>query len=231
MIRSEGFSRGVVLTGAAALFICGLLSGGGVLAMDGGRTAFKELSLSAVSIRGGFWGARQDLVWKTTLPSQWEQFEAHHHLDNFRVAAGKKEGVHLGPVYLDSDLYKWLEASSYVIGRHPDDSVLSGRLDEVVGLIRAARMPDGYINTYYECFAPDRRFTNLLMNHELYCAGHLMEAACANFQATGNPALLEAATGFASMIGSVFGPGRNEGVPGHEEIELALIKLVHPVKE
>ncbi len=184
-----------------------------------------QLSLSQAEIKGGFWGERREQLWKTVLPYQWTQLESHHDVDNFRILAGEKDGVHLGPVYLDSDLYKWLEAASYLSGKHPQDQWLSDRITELTGLFGKVQMPDGYLNTYYQTFAPDRRWTNLLMNHELYCSGHLIEAGCALKEATGKDDLFKIATRLADQISSVFGPGKKQGVPGHEEIELALVRL------
>lgn len=189
------------------------------------QATFRPLDLAQVTISEGFWAERQELIRTATLPEQWDQLIARHYLDNFRVAAGKEQGAQQGPVYMDSDLYKWLEAASYVSGKHPEDTELAAEVGEVIALIRDAQMPDGYLNTYYQSFALDRRFQNLWMNHELYCAGHLIEAACANFEATGDPALLHVAAAFADLLVREFGPGKNQGVPGHEEIELALIRL------
>lgn len=186
---------------------------------------FQELPLTQVEIQDEFWSPRLELLRSVTLPSQWEQLEAHHHLDNFRAAAGRKPGVHLGPVFLDSDLYKWLEAGAYLLARYPEDHELAARVEEVSALIIESQMPDGYLNTYYQSFAPERRWTNLWMNHELYCAGHLIEAACALSETSGRGALLAAAQRLADHLVATFGPGKNEGVPGHEEIELALIRL------
>jgi hypothetical protein len=186
---------------------------------------FQELKLAQVEIEDEFWSPRIERLRTVTLPAQWEELEAHHHLDNFRVAAGKKPGVHLGPVFLDSDLYKWLEAAAYVLARHPQDQELARRVEEISDLIAQSQMPDGYLNTYYQSLAPERRWVNLLMNHELYCAGHFIEAACARTETSGKNSLLPIAEKLADHLVATFGPGRNEGVPGHEEIELALIRL------
>jgi len=186
---------------------------------------FSELKLSQVEIQDRFWAPRRELLRTVTLPSQWRQLEAYHDVDNFRILAGKKTGVHLGPVFLDSDLYKWLEAASYVLAKHPEDRELAGRVAELSSLIAAVQMPDGYLNTYYESFAPDRRWTNLWMNHELYCSGHLIEAACARTETVGPNPLLAVATKLADHLVAQFGPGKNAGVPGHEEVELALVRL------
>ncbi len=182
-------------------------------------------SMSAVSVEGGFWGQKQELVRKVTMPAEWKQLEAHHHVDNFRITAGEMEGVHQGAVFLDSDLYKWLEAASYYTGKHPEDEWLEERVRELTHLIRKAQMKDGYLNTYYQNFAPERRFTNLWMDHELYCAGHLMEAATAHADATGTDELLGPACKFADLIERTFGPDGRQGMPGHQEIELALMRM------
>ncbi len=217
----------------AVLAIFALFAANAALSMSGQspHAQLGQLSLSQVEITGGFWGERREQLWKTVLPYQWTQLESHHDLDNFRVLAGLKQGVHMGPVYLDSDLYKWLEAASYMSGKHPRDDLLASRVDEVTKLIGKVQMPDGYVNTYYETFAPERRWTNLVMNHELYCSGHLIEAACANHEATGKDDLFQIAEKLADHIISVFGPGKNLGVPGHEEIELALVRLYRQTGE
>jgi len=190
-----------------------------------------ELELNRVELKGGFWGEKREQLWKTVLRYQWTQMESHNDVNNFRILAGEKNGVHLGPVYLDSDLYKWLEAACYVSGKHPEDEWLSARISELSGLFAKVQMPDGYINTYYQSFAPERRWTNLVMNHELYCSGHLIEAGVAHKEATGRDELLSIAIKLADHIDSVFGPGKNPGVPGHEEIELALIRLYRETGE
>ncbi len=184
----------------------------------------RPLPLNNVEVIDPFWSKRQELVRTVTIPSQLEIFKRIGGIDNFQVAAGEKGGTHRGFFYADSDLYKWLEAASYSLGAHPDPE-LEAEVDEVIRSIAAAQQPDGYLNTYYQIFFPDRRWTNLLIHHELYCAGHLIEAACAHHEATGKTALLDVAVKLADHIAGEFGPGKNEGIPGHEEIELALIRL------
>ncbi|MFO8058644.1 MAG: glycoside hydrolase family 127 protein [bacterium] len=191
--------------------------------LGGSRTS--AVPLSQVKVEGGFWGQKQELVRKTTMRAEWEQLESHHHVDNFRVVAGVKDGIHRGAVFLDSDLYKWLEAASYYMGKHPEDRWLRERVNEVISLINKAQMKDGYLNTYYQSFAPDKRFTNLWMDHELYCAGHLMEAAAAHANATGKNDLLNPARKFADLVSNTFGPAGKKGMPGHQEIELALMRM------
>jgi DUF1680 family protein len=137
-----------------------------------------------------------------------------------------KPGMEPPHIFWDSDVAKWIEAASYSLGTHPNPE-LEAKVDEVVRLIVAAQQPDGYLNTYFTAVEPDKRWTNLRDWHELYCAGHLIEAAVAHFQATGKRVLLDALCRYVDYIDTVFGtaPGKKRGYPGHEEIELALIKL------
>lgn len=107
-----------------ALFVQGTAAGTGAQGVKPvlPGSELSALPLSQVAIEGGFWGEKQELVRKTTMRTEWKQLESHHHVDNFRVVAGVKAGIHQGAVFLDSDLYKWLEAASYYIGRHPGKS-------------------------------------------------------------------------------------------------------------
>ncbi|MRS03830.1 glycoside hydrolase family 127 protein, partial [bacterium] len=130
----------------------------------------------------------------------------------------------------DSDLYKWLEAVSYCLAVEIDPR-LNDLCEQVIDLIGAAQQSDGYINTYFTVVAPDKRWTNLMEGHELYCAGHLIEAAVAHFQATGKDKLLNIACRFADHIDSIFGTNKRRGYPGHPEIELALIRLYEVTRE
>jgi len=179
-----------------------------------------------VRLRDAFWAPRQETNRRVSLPHSLDMLEKAGNLHNFELAAaGAREG-YSGPVFMDSDLYKTLEAAAYSLATHPDP-LLEARIDAIIAQIAAAQWPDGYLNTYYQVNEPDRRWTNLRDNHELYCAGHLFEAAVAHYQATGKRTLLEVATKFADHIAALFGdgPGQRMGYPGHPEIELALIKL------
>jgi len=180
-----------------------------------------------------FFAPRMEVIRKQMLPYQWAALndllpdtEPSYCINNFRIAAGLKDGVRLGMVFQDSDLYKWLEAVSFALmsGR---DEALEGWVDEAIDLMEKAQQPDGYLNTYYQLVEPGRRFTNLQENHELYCAGHLIEAAVAHKIATGSDRLLNIAIRFADLIDQTFGPeeGKLKGYPGHEVIEMALVKL------
>ena len=186
-----------------------------------------KLPLEAVRLSGGFWAARQETNRRVTIPHGYRMLEQVGTLDNFRVAAGLKDGEYRGAmVFLDSDVYKWLEAVAYELQANPDPA-LRQRADEVIDLVAAAQRPDGYLNTYYQLVKPDARWSDLDFGHELYCAGHLFEAAVAYTRATGSKTLLDVATRFADLLAATFGPGKRQGTSGHPEVELALIKLYH----
>lgn len=153
-------------------------------------------------------------------------------IDNFRIAAGEKQGKHSGAVFQDTDAYKWLEAAAYCIQIGKGEA-LRERADELIGLIERAQQPDGYLNTFFTIDSPALRWKNLAEGHELYCAGHLIEAAVAYYNATETDRLLNVARRFADLIATVFGPeeGKCKGYPGHQEIELALVKLYRVTRE
>jgi DUF1680 family protein len=142
---------------------------------------------------------------------------------NFEKVAAKKGEKHEGIYYDDSDVYKALEAMAYSLKNHPD-AQLEKKADEWIGKIAAAQLPDGYLNTYYTLTGLDKRWTNMDY-HEDYCAGHLMEAAVAYFNTTGKRKLLDVAIRFANHIDSTFRLQNRHWVSGHQEIELALVKL------
>ncbi|MHC1772331.1 MAG: glycoside hydrolase family 127 protein [Flexilinea sp.] len=167
------------------------------------------------------------------IPMQWailnDQMagaEPTHCIENFRIAAGEKEGLFQGVVFQDSDVYKWLETVAYCI-ENGSGVQYEEIADGVIDLLARAQQPDGYLNTYFTIQKPESRFTNLIEGHELYCAGHLIEAATAYYEATGKDKLLHIAQRFADLIAEKFGPddGQIKGYPGHQEIELALIRL------
>ena len=193
------------------------------------------LPFTSVRIDDPFWSQRIQLVRQVVLPYQWEALndqvegaEKSYCIRNFRVAAGELDCKHGGAVFQDSDLYKWLEAVAYALAIEHDQT-LEGFADQAVDLIIRAQKPDGYINTYYGHQPPRNRFTNLMEGHELYCAGHLFEAAVAYRKSTGKVKLLSAALRFMDCIYHAF--SARKGYPGHPEIELALIKLYHETGE
>lgn len=185
-----------------------------------------EVPLKQVKIEDRFWAPRQEINRKVSLAHSLDMIEKFGYLENFERAAQGKTGGYHGPVFMDSDVYKVLEACSLSLTTHPD-STLEKRLDAIIAKMAAAQQPDGYLDTYFLVAEPGKRWTNLRDCHELYCAGHLFEAASAHFSATGKRNLLDIATRYADYIDSVFGeaPGKRQGYCGHPEIELALVKL------
>ncbi|WP_137288408.1 glycoside hydrolase family 127 protein [Natronorubrum halophilum] len=182
-----------------------------------------------VTINDEFWNSWLETNREVTLEYQYDHLETSGCLENFRRAAAGDSGGFRGMWFADSDAYKWLEAASYVLASR-DDPDLSRRVDAVIDLVAAAQDDDGYLNTYFVLEEPEKRWTNLNMMHELYCAGHLIEAAVAHHRATGDRELLEVATRFADHVESIFGD-EIAGVPGHQEIELALVKLARATDE
>jgi len=192
-----------------------------------------EISLQQVRIVDEFWSNYSKLIRETVIPYQWDALNDRipdaapsYAIRNFRVAAGLEDGEFGGMVFQDSDLAKWLEAVGYSLSTHPDPK-LEQLADGAIDLIVQAQSEDGYLNTYFTIKEPDNRWTNIHDCHELYCAGHMMEAAVAYYQATGKRKLLDAICRLADHIDTVFGtePGKINGYCGHQEIELALVKL------
>lgn len=191
------------------------------------------LSRAAVAFDHGFLAGRARLVRETVIPWQWEALndrivgaERSGCVHNFQVAAGEKPGKFHGLFWQDSDLAKWIEAASYRLGTHPD-AALDAELDRLIATIAKAQQPDDYLNTYFQLVEPQQRWANLRDGHELYVAGHFIEAGVAHFEATGKSVLLDVVCRLADLIGRTFGPGPDHvpGYCGHEEIELALVKL------
>ncbi|NLY90479.1 MAG: glycoside hydrolase family 127 protein [Firmicutes bacterium] len=194
---------------------------------------FKPLPLNKVKLNGGFWGEKNRLAREKVIPVQWRILndelpgaELSHVIKNFRIVTGETNGQFHGMVFQDSDLAKWLEAVAYSLTTNPDPQ-LEALADEMINLIGRAQQADGYLNTYYTLKEPEKRWSNLRVCHELYTAGHMIEAAVAYYQATGKDKFLKQMCKFADYIDGVFGreEGKKPGYPGHEEIELALIKL------
>ena len=217
----------------------------------------KHADIRDVKITSGLVGRVSELVRNQVIPYQWgilndidknakpdhsienfsvaageeEEFPSHC-IANFKIAAGEMEGDFYGMVFQDSDLAKWLEAVAYQLAADPDPE-LEKTADEAIDLIGKAQMADGYLNTYFTIREPENRFTNLCECHEMYCAGHMMEAAVAYYKATGKDKLLKIMCRMADLIDENFGPEENKrhGYPGHEEIELALVKMYEATGE
>lgn len=185
---------------------------------------------------GGFIGRYQKLIRETVIPHQYkvlcdkaEDTEKSHVIKNF-VNAGKAlrnqdtEDGFYGMVFQDSDAAKWIEAAAYSLAVNPD-AELENTVDGLIDIIADAQDSDGYLNTFFTVKDKDKRWTNLLEGHELYCSGHMIEAACAYFEATGKDKLLRVMEKNAEHIYEKFIIGKTEGYPGHPEIELALLRL------
>jgi len=202
-------------------------------------------------ITDSFWGNYREIVRTQMIPFQWNVLndaisvniererdddfipnEKSHAIENFKITAGLSSGEHYGWVFQDSDVYKWLEAVAYSLKDTYDEN-LKVLADSVVDLIGRAQQEDGYINTYFTIKAPERRFKRLGESHELYCAGHFIEAAVAYYEATDSVKAIEIAKKLADCIDNNFGTEENKihGNDGHEEIELALMRLYHTTSD
>ncbi len=196
-------------------------------------TRLHPLPLRNIRITDPFWAKRIHTTRTVSIPYMLDALHDRipdvpksHCIRNLRIAAGVEQGKFEGFVFQDSDLYKWLEGVAYALETHPDPA-LEAEADAIIALAGKAQQPDGYLDTYYIINGLDKRWSNLRDHHELYVAGHMMEAAVAYRQATGKDALLQIACRFADHIGDIFGPGEHQkhGYPGHQEIELGLVKL------
>jgi DUF1680 family protein len=192
---------------------------------------YSPIPFPSVSIEDAFWAPKLRVNRAATLPIEYQQSKDTGRIDAFRLdwKPGQPNPPH---IFWDSDVAKWIEAASYSLATHPDPA-LDSLLDEVITLIAGAQQPDGYLNVHFTVVEPDKRWMNLRDAHELYCAGHLIEAAVAHFQATGKRSLLDVLCRYADTIGKVFGrgAGQKRGYCGHEEIELALVKLARVTGE
>jgi DUF1680 family protein len=185
---------------------------------------WRTLPLGSVVLGKGFWAKWQAINRRSSLEHGYQMLERAGNLHNFRVASGREQGDYRGRNFLDSDVYKWLEAVADELARTPD-SPLTDKADAVIDLIAAAQQPDGYLNTYFQIVEPDKRWTDLDHSHELYCFGHLFQAAVAYHRVTSDVRLLNVARRAADYIDSIFGPDKRHGTCGHPEIEMALVEL------
>jgi DUF1680 family protein len=190
-----------------------------------GLAKYSPVTFSNVKINDKFWAPRIEIMYKNTIPITYKHLVNTGRLDAFRLKW--KPGMPFEPhVFWDSDVAKWLETVAYIYHLNKD-SDLDKLMDEVIALIVSAQQPDGYLNTHFTVVDPKMRFKNMRDWHELYCAGHLIEAAVAHYQATGKRSLLDCLCRYVDYIDSQFGPeeGKRRGYCGHEEVELALMKL------
>ena len=198
--------------------------------MIGGSTVeqkyymLEPVPITKVRIYDEFWSPRIETNHKVGISHTFKKCEETGSLSNFDKAAGLIQGDHRGTRANDSDVYKIIEGAAYSLQSHSDHK-LEAYVDSLIDRIVAAQQDDGYLNTYFTIEEKEKKWENLRQWHELYCAGHFFEAAVAYYQATGKRKILDAAIKFADLIDSIFGPGKRYDVPGHQEIELALIKL------
>ena len=209
----------------------------------------QRAQIGQMRIDDGFWNYYKDLVLQTVIPYQEEILndrvsgaEKSHALENLRIAAGRAKGEFYGAVFQDSDVAKWAEAVSNAIAISEEEiqsdrtsvSVtqdFADKMDQLIDLIAAAQEEDGYLDTYFQIMKPSEKWTNLQEAHELYCMGHMIEAAVAHFEATGNLKFLNVGKKMADCIERRFGVDKVHGIPGHPEIELALMRLYHVTGE
>ena len=185
---------------------------------------WKTMKLKNVALLEGFWTKKQTVIRKTSLYFGFKMLVKAGNFDNLRLAAGSIAGTYRGYVFQDSDIYKWLEAVAWELGKKPDQE-LSTMADQAIALITAAQRPNGYINSYVQTRESPEPWLDLENGHELYCAGHLFQAAVAFQRALGDLRLLNIACRFADHIYSVFGPDKRHGTCGHPGVEMALVEL------
>lgn len=227
-MRSARFPVPLALT--ALLLSCG--PPGAQAPAPTGPFRIAAVSFEDVTVDDAFWAPRLETNRTVTIPHIMRQNEETGRVDNLRKGAGLMEGAYQGRRFNDTDVYKVLEAASYAIARSPDPE-LEARMDELIEIIAAAQTEDGYLFPALTIdpadpaagVGPERWMYVERGSHELYNAGHLIEAAVAHYRATGKRTLLEVAIRFADLIDRDFGPDGRHDIPGHEEIELALVKL------
>ncbi len=197
------------------------------------RVFLEPVPMKDVRVHDSFFSNLMDTTVEKLLPYQWRALndeipdaEPSYCMRNFRIAAGLETGEHGGRVFQDSDLAKWIEAAAYSLIWHPD-AELEKTVDGAIDIVEQAQLPDGYLDTYYILTGIDKRWTNTKDNHELYCAGHMLEAAVAYYCATGKRKLLDIMIRCIDHIASVIGPedGKKHTYPGHEVLEMALCRL------
>jgi len=172
----------------------------------------------------GYWHDRLAVNAEVAIFHQWKQLEASGSIENFRIAAGEAEGFREGWFFSDSDAFKWLDAAARIFATYPSQR-LADLMDDFIALIGRAQEPDGYLFTYNQIHFPDSRWINLQIEHELYCHGHLIEAGVSHHEATKRSDLLAIAQRAADRIVTDFKGKGPAYTPGHQEIEIALLRL------
>src|SRR5665213_1932171 len=183
----------------------------GVIYLDHSLNArLHPVPVQAVHMGEGFWTSRRKVTTERSLPTMLTLLEEHGVVDNFRRLAGRLDIPRKGPLYTDSDLYKWIEGAAWALASNEtaetDKQKLRGDIDSLTTHILAAQEPSGYLNTYFTGERVKLRFTDPLHSHEGYCLGHLLQAAIAYYRATGNRRLLDGGIRFADYMVANFGP-------------------------
>jgi DUF1680 family protein len=207
------------------------MSTGTVMPSATARSRLQPLGFSEVTIRDGFWGHRLRINREATIPHGFSQLNRAGTLDNLRLAAGAT-GQYQAMAdtagstfpFLDSDVYKWLEAVGWELGHSPDPA-MAAAADEAIALVSAAQRPDGYLNSYVQVLGDGTPHRDLAWGHEFYCIGHLIQAAVAWHRTLGDDRLLTIAVRAADRIDREFGHSGRPGVDGHPGIEMALVEL------
>jgi len=192
----------------------------------------KPVPFSKVSVSDEFWTPRLNASRKVTIPYCFEKCRETDRISNFEKAAGLKQGKHEGIYFNDSDVYKVMEGAAYSLQIDPEPE-MRRYLDNLIKIMAAAQWEDGYLYTFYSVpqRQPENRWTNIGAMHEMYCVGHMYEAAAAHNEVTGSKLFLDVATKSADLLCNTFGPGRRTDPPGHQEIEIGLCKLYRATGE
>ncbi|MDQ1651878.1 MAG: uncharacterized protein QOI35_1078 [Cryptosporangiaceae bacterium] len=202
----------------------GTVSAGPVTPTPEAACRLRPVPLGAVTITGGLWQARLQVNGEAAVPFGRERLESAGNLENLRIAAGTKKGEARGPVFMDSDVYKWLEAAAWEYARQPSRDLLDAQRD-ITAIVAAAQEPDGYLDSVVQIREGGERYRDLVMSHEHYCAGHLFQAAVAQVRCTGERGLLDVAVRLADHLVATFGDGRRPELDGHPEVEMGLVEL------
>jgi len=200
---------------------------------------YAPVNFPDVKLEGQFWHERLETVLTRTIPSQHKKLSEYTILDSLKLKQPppplrfpRHANGFTVQVFWDSDIGKWIEAASYALAHRRDEDI-EAKIEAIVDDFETAQAPDGYLNCWYLGHEPDKRWTNLRDNHEMYNAGHLLEGAIAYFQVTGRRRWLDIMERYLEHIYSVFGtgPGQKRGYDGHEELELALMKLYYLTRD
>jgi hypothetical protein len=188
-----------------------------------------SVPVSAVRMGPGFWEARRKINVERSLPTMLDLETQNGWLDNFLRLEGKT-APRKGPVYTDSDIYKWMEAVAWTLASTPQPyppqlTKLQGDFERLTQIIGKAQEPSGYLDTYYQDEQKSKRFQEMYRSHELYCLGHLLQAAIAHYRTTGDRKLLDIGIRYADYLVATFGPDRQPALTGHPELEMALVEL------